>query len=200
MKNTKIRSWGILALLLLGLATCSSPNNVPSGQVVISDFENSTDGWSGDFADLFMYMMKKISGLDVTQPYEVAFDIDLASNYATNSVGIGGSPGASVFLKAGVSSEEPLKVLKGNYYEVTIDKGNQAQEGEEMLVLGHVGAGQDVNYYRVIRRDNLQNPIEVKPDAEGNLWLCVGTDSGFEGKTILYYDKIRALIRPVEAS
>jgi hypothetical protein len=35
----------------------------------------------------------------------------------------------------------------------------------------------------------------VKANAQGEIWLVVGTDSGFEGKTTIYYNSIQAVIR-----
>jgi hypothetical protein len=149
--------------------------------------------------NMFMFMKKKISGLDPDLVYEIVYEIDLASNYANNSVGIGGSPATSVYLKGGASPDEPVKYLKKDYYYVTIDKGVQSRGGSEMHVLGHVGAGDNIKEHKIIERTNAQNPVMVKPDSNGDLWLCVGTDSGFEGKTILFYDDIRVSIRPVNS-
>ncbi|GAB3167826.1 hypothetical protein [Telluribacter humicola] len=145
--------------------------------------------------NLFMFIKKKLTGLDPSRTYSVYYEIQLASDYATNSVGIGGSPATSVFLKAGASPDEPVKYLEDNYYMINIDKGGQSQGGNEMTVLGHVGAGEDVQEYQIIERSNEQNPVQVQPNANGELWLVVGTDSGFEGKTILYYDQVTAILR-----
>ena len=38
-----------------------------------------------------------------------------------------------------------------------------------------------------IQNDNL---FEVMADEDGVLWFVVGTDSGFEGLTALYYDQV----------
>jgi hypothetical protein len=39
----------------------------------------------------------------------------------------------------------------------------------------------------------------AQADAEGNLWLLVGTDSGFEGLTALYFQQIDVRLTPVVA-
>ncbi len=148
--------------------------------------------------NMFMFMKKKISGLDPSQTYSVTYEITLASNYPTNSVGIGGSPATSVFLKAGASPEEPVKFVKDDFYQINLDKGVQSQGGTQMHVLGHVGAGDDIKEYKIIERSDPVNPVTVKPNASGDLWLVVGTDSGFEGKTFLYYDRIEALLQPTD--
>ena len=59
-------------------------------------------------------------------------------------------------------------------------------------------AGEDLSqYYRPITRDNRSRPLRVTSDAQGTLWLLVGTDSGYESTTALYYDTIRVVLEPV---
>ncbi|WKN42063.1 hypothetical protein [Tunicatimonas pelagia] len=144
--------------------------------------------------DLFMFIKRQITGLEPDSLYGVRIDIQLASNAPENSFGIGGSPGGSVYLKAGATTEEPL-VLEDN--QINIDKGNQAQGGENMMVLGTIGTEREDFEYELISRDNWdQKIIEVRADAEGACWLIVGTDSGFEGTTTLYYNRISILMAP----
>ena len=145
--------------------------------------------------DVFMYLKKKVSGLDPSRTYRVTYEIDLGTNYHDGSVGIGGSPAESVYLKAGASPNEPVKKLVNGFYEVTIDKGQQATGGAEMPVLGNVSNGIDSTRYKLVQRSNSEAPVTVKPNAKGEIWLCVGTDSGFEGLTVLYYDRIKVTIR-----
>lgn len=141
--------------------------------------------------DVFMFLKKKLTNLQPNTVYQLVFDVELASQYATNSVGIGGSPGSSVYLKAGATAIEPLKVLDDtNFYGINIDKGNQSTGGKDALVLGNVGAGNDVEEYTLITRSNAGNPLAVQTNAQGELWLVVGTDSGYEGLTRLYYNRI----------
>lgn len=144
--------------------------------------------------DMFMYLKKKVAGLEPNRTYSVTLEVQFATNYPANSVGIGGSPGSSVYMKAGASPSEPTKKLEGTYYTVSIDKGQQATGGKEMPLIGDVSNGVDDFVYKLVKRST-ETPVQVKANAQGEIWLCVGTDSGFEGKTILYYDKITAVIR-----
>jgi hypothetical protein len=146
--------------------------------------------------DAFMYVTKKLSGLLPNTSYSLVFDIELASQYPSNSIGIGGSPGGSVYLKAGGVSFEPKKVLKDGHYTLeNVDKGNQLQDGENLKLLGNIGTGSDTEGYQLITRTNADAPVTVRTDANGELWLIVGTDSGFEGLTTLYYSKINVTAR-----
>lgn len=145
--------------------------------------------------DLFMFLKKQVTGLSPSTTYQVTFDIELASQYPSAAPGAGGSPGSSVFLKAGASAEEPLPVTEGNsrvpYLRMNIDKGNQSQEGVDMINIGTVGIEGEEYRYELIQRGNSDRPFSATTDADGNLWLVVGTDSGFEGLTVLYYNSIK---------
>lgn len=145
--------------------------------------------------DLFMFLKKYIGGLEPTRRYRVIFEIELASKYPEKSIGIGGSPGGSVFLKAGATDYEPMpevKVVAGrNYLQMNLDKGNQSQDGADMYNLGTVGIAGESFHYQLITRGNENRPLEVTSDINGGLWLIVGTDSGFEGLTELFYNRIK---------
>ena len=150
--------------------------------------------------DLFMYLKRRVDGLVPMASYEVAVTVELATNVAAELVGIGGSPGESVFVKAGASTVEPANVIDGSgYYRINIDKGNQSRSGTQMVVIGDL-AHPDVSdhEYRIKTLDNSDSPVTVEADRAGNAWLIVGTDSGFEGLTRLYYHRITYTLTPVE--
>ena len=46
--------------------------------------------------DLFMFSKRSVEGQKISIPYEVVFDIELASQYPQESAGIGGGLGGSV--------------------------------------------------------------------------------------------------------
>jgi len=149
--------------------------------------------------DLFMYLKRRVDGLIPMASYEVAVTVELATNVAAGLIGIGGSPGESVFVKAGASTVEPATVVDNiGHSRMNIDKGNQARGGTQMVVIGDV-AHPDVsaNEYRIKTLDNSGSPVTVEADSTGSAWLIVGTDSGFEGLTRLYYDRIAYTLTPV---
>ncbi|GAB2787742.1 hypothetical protein GCM10027275_35750 [Rhabdobacter roseus] len=146
--------------------------------------------------DVFMYLKRKVTGLDPNRTYSLTMEVDFATNAPEGSVGIGGSPANSVYMKAGASPNEPVKTLDANdFYVVNIDKGQQATGGTEMVVIGDISNGEDEPVYTLVKRNNFTEPVSVKPNTRGEIWLCVGTDSGFEGLTVLYYDRIKATLR-----
>ena len=145
--------------------------------------------------DMFIYMRRLLTGLPSSAEFDLSFDIDLASAYPENSVGIGGSPGASVYLKAGAVAQAPLKLQDNGFFTISIDKGNQSQGGQDMVVLGSIGTQGQLGVYERINRNNSNAPMRVRSNANGEIWIVVGIDSGFEGLTRLYYDRIRARLR-----
>jgi hypothetical protein len=146
--------------------------------------------------DLFMFIKRKVSGLSPETVYALDFDVEFASNAPTGAIGAGGAPGESVYLKAGASSLEPKKVVDGGTCVLNIDKGNQSTGGEDLIVLGNIGVAPNVNDYTLIERSSSQynyqhnTPFMARTNSKGELWLIVGTDSGFEGTTTLYYTRI----------
>jgi hypothetical protein len=140
--------------------------------------------------DLFMFVKRKIDGLEPNTNYSISFDFQIASNAPNESVGVGGSPGTSVFIKAGASTIEPKKVLDdSNYYIMNIDKSNQKNSGEDMILIGDFANGSNKNEY-ALKSFDCPNLISVDSDAHGRLWLIIGTDSGFEATTTIYYNFI----------
>jgi hypothetical protein len=146
--------------------------------------------------DLFMYLTKKVSGLKPNQKYVATFDIELASNAASNSFGVGGSPAESVYFGVGLTATEPKKIVESssNHYRMNFKKMQQAGDGEEMKVFGNIGNGTEKSEYKLIKKIG---SFTGTSDAQGNIWLVVGTDSGFEATTTLYYTSIKATFEAV---
>ncbi len=148
--------------------------------------------------DLFMFFKRRIDGLKADATYAVFASLDLATNVPSNTFGIGGSPGESVYVKAGASTVEP--VAEGENLRLNIDKGNQSNGGASMVVMGNVAhpevSGRE---FRLKSLDNADNPVHVTTDSKGGLWLIVGTDSGFEGLSTFYYARIAYTLKVVES-
>jgi len=147
--------------------------------------------------DLFMFIKRKITGLLPNTSYNVVFEVELASNALEGSVGAGGSPGKSVFLKAGASAIEPKKIAESDKYVLNIDKGNQSTPGENAIVLGDISIPSTSTDYVLILRSNASStgyqPFFAQSNDAGEIWLVVGTDSGFEGVTTVYYTKVNVV-------
>jgi len=139
--------------------------------------------------DLFMFMKKKITGLKPGTTYEATFDIEFASDAPSNAFGVGGAPGEAVTVGVGLTEEEPVKVDdQEGYYRMNIKKIQQSQDGEEMKIIGNVGNGTDETIYKLVQRNGT---FKAKSDSKGEIWAIIGTDSGFEARTTLYYTYIK---------
>lgn len=155
--------------------------------------------------DLFMALSRSLTAADGIEPnraYAVEYTIVFASDAPTGCSGIGGAPGESVFLKAGAAAIEPEAVLdpNDNHLRMNIDKGDQANGGVDASPAGDVANGLPCEIgnrrYVSLRRMH-HHTAPVTADSGGNVWLIVGTDSGFEGTTTLYYQRIEVRLTPI---
>lgn len=141
--------------------------------------------------DLFMFVRRKLTNLAPNREYRLLFEVELASLYPASGFGAGGGPATSVMLKAGASTTKPERVKDGTYYKLNLDKGNQLEGGKDLVAIGNLANGKDVEEYALIQRSNTGEPFTVKTDAKGEVWLIIGTDSGFEGNQSIYYNRIK---------
>jgi hypothetical protein len=142
--------------------------------------------------DMFMFITKYYDGLEANRLYDFDFEVTFATNAQKNCVGIGGAPGEAVTIKAGASKLEPKAVnLGNNFYAMNIDKGNQALGGLDAVALGNFAndreCGSPITSYmnKTLRSD--RGRFSAYTDASGGIWLLMGTDSGYEGITDIYF-------------
>ncbi|MBE9461188.1 hypothetical protein ACFP1I_20380 [Dyadobacter subterraneus] len=226
----KYLTWAKL-VLLLSLYGCSGEkrNDVNPVRTMISEFEDDTEDWIGDYAlynrsdttkiaflmerdslpatidslkfslkmqatnlndSMFLFLKKKIIGLNPEKTYNVSFDINIGTNYPD----LANATGRKISLKAGASATEPVKILNGGYYNLSIKKGLWNVDGSEMAILGDVTNGVGKVVYQLVNRNSSSKNISVKPDANGAIWICVGEDVSESVKTILYYDNIKVTL------
>lgn len=152
--------------------------------------------------DLFMLLKGHVSGLVPDTTYQLELRVVFASNVPTGCTGIGGSPGDSVYVKGGGSAIEPLRVMDDTSghatWRMNVDKGAQSNGGSDAQVLGTFANWRDCESsdfsYTLKQVSNLQLPaFEVTTDGNGEAWLLLGTDSGFEGSTTIYYTEVEAI-------
>lgn len=145
--------------------------------------------------DLLSMIYKKIEGLSPNTTYQVSFSVDIASNAISNSPGAGGSPDLTLG-GGGLSYQPGNNIDPQNYYRPNFESRIQSGSSNEVLTaLGKIGVSPTHTDYKLVNRNNLSNPIAVRTNANGELWVLVGTDSGFEGITVLYYSKIKVIIK-----
>lgn len=143
---------------------------------------------------LFMYLRKKISGFKPNTDYTMALEVELASNARAGS-----SEGENVYLKAGAFYMEPKKVIEKDTYTLNIDTGNLNSAGEGVMLLGSIGTNSSNGYsdsytLATYTSNTQQTAYHIRSNSQGELWLLVGTDSGFLGTTTLFYTKISFIL------
>lgn len=145
--------------------------------------------------DLFMFIKRKISGLSPSSKYKAQLKVTFLSNAGAGCMGIGGAPGESVWLKFGYADKEP----KQDGFTLNVPKGDQSQDGAQAKVQGDVAVADaqcDGSVYKAKTLKNSEKTLDITTNADGSVWLFVGTDSGFEGKTTLYYQNIEVRFTP----
>ncbi len=152
--------------------------------------------------DLFMYYKGRLTGLMPNTMYRAGFVLGLATNAPRGCTGVGGAPGESVYLKAGVSAVEPVGILAGDgHLRMNIDKGNQSNGGADAVTLGDVAntqpCGEGLPRYELKTVSSGGQEVVAQSDAQGRLWLLFGTDSGFESLTALWYTQVSVNLTPV---
>jgi len=157
--------------------------------------------------DLFMFMKRRLNSADgivAGQTYQISFTLVFASGAQSGCFGIGGSPGDSVGLKAGASPAEPIALFDASpvisWLRMNVAKGDQSQGDIAASTTGSIAngipCGSAPNSYVSIQRTH-QHTSLVNANSKGELWLLIGTDSGFEGLTALYYQRIDVTLTPV---
>jgi hypothetical protein len=156
--------------------------------------------------DLFMFLKRQLGpeqGLAANTEYQVRFAITYATNDGTGSFGIGGSAGDSVYLRAGATTAEPKRVQSEGDWRMDVDKGDQATGGRDISVVGTITHGEPAGEptdaprpFREVTRTHVHTAT-VKTDAQGRMWVIVGTDSGFEGVTTIYVKSVALRLLPV---
>lgn len=167
--------------------TLPEPLDQSQGALMLSGRNNSDD--------LFMFIKRQVTGLTPNREYQINFTIEFATNVADETTGIGGSPGESVYIKAGAAPVEPVKELDGDgNYQLNIDKNNQSQSGEDMIVIGDFSNDTNTDVYTLKTLTNT-SPFTATANSNGSLWIIVGTESGFMGTTTIFYNKIQVEMR-----
>lgn len=157
--------------------------------------------------DLFMFMKRRLNSADgivAGQTYQVSYTLVFASSAQSGCFGIGGSPGDAVGLKAGASPAEPIALFDASpmisWLRMNVGKGGQNQGDIAASTTGSIAngipCGSAPNSYVSIQRTH-QHTSLVNANSRGELWLLIGTDSGFEGLTALYYQRIDVALTPV---
>ena len=151
--------------------------------------------------DLFMFFKGPMSGLQGGALHKVTVSLEFATNTPSGCFGVGGSPGESVWIKAGVTAVEPLPVRDGSYLRMNIDVGRQSGSGSQAVVLGNIANSRSCEQPLQWELKSLQGSMQslISIPADGRVWLLFGTDSGFESRTEIYFTRASVTFTPMDA-
>lgn len=142
--------------------------------------------------DLYMFITKKIDGLEPNTRYDFRFKLTFGTNAQKNCMGVGGAPGESVWIKVGAGKTEPKSLNDGaGNLLMNIDKGQQSTGGTDAIVLGNFAnereCGNANTGYMKKTLTSEKGAFSSITDNTGNVWLLLSTDSGFEATTTIYF-------------
>ena len=143
--------------------------------------------------DLFMGYVKALEVFAPTKAYHFSVSFKLATDVEGGLVGVGGAPGEDVTVKCGVTQIKPeaLPVESEGitYYRLNIDAGQQGNGGQGMVVVGDMAKTEN-NRPGEYEFKEFTAEFDVTANALGEVYLVIGTDSGFEASTSYYLDDI----------
>jgi hypothetical protein len=156
--------------------------------------------------DLFTFIWREVSGLAPGQQYRIDTELTIATNVPTDCVGVGGSPGEGVAIKTGATPVFPQAAITpppdGNIrVNFEKDRGPLAVGGNQVFTIGDFSGGQGtcnngIYALKTLRAAEDRRPV-ITTDAFGRLWYVIGTDSGFESRTEIYYLDGAATFTPI---
>jgi len=186
----------------------------PNGILFVSEFRRLPPPLDNRFGllvggtnrsdDLFMFVWREVAGLVPGQAYRVETEVTIATNVPAGCVGVGGSPGEGVAIKAGASPVRPDKAatpsgsVRVNFRK---DEGPLGVGGDQVFTIGDFAGGGGTCNQGVYAVKTLRSAADRIPtltaDSGGRLWFVIGTDSGFESRTEIYYLEGVATFTPV---
>ncbi len=130
--------------------------------------------------DLFFFVKQQFTGFLPNTTYQVVFSIDVVTDMPEDGIG-----GSDLTLKAGVTRQEPRKVITRvddrDFYVMNIDKGNQSVPGADMDTFGRVAHPVLGSFtYQLVNFSNETFPFSFTTDSSGTAWVIVGAESAFE--------------------
>ncbi len=157
--------------------------------------------WDNYSDDIKGFIKKKITGLNINSQFIIDFRVDVLTSIPEGCLGIGGAPGESVRVKASLLTEEPKKYidLSSSSYLMDIDDGQSG--GADVVLLGHIAlpiaCTEDALNNPTWEIKSLSNDINflMTTDSNGEAWVYVSIDSGFEGISTFYLAEVELNIQ-----
>lgn len=150
--------------------------------------------------DLLLYTYTRITGLQANQLYRLSASVSVLTDVPAGCVGVGGSPGESVWVLVAAAPLEPQAIFNGTDYRLNLERGNQSQGGPQGVVLGNVATSVPDCGPRRWESKTLATPaagpLELRATERGELWLLLGLDSGYESFSQIYWQRVTLSLVP----
>ncbi len=130
--------------------------------------------------------------------FSVRLSMTSMSNLAT---GCTTGPGTQVYLKAGVSGDEPIAAADAaGMLRLNLDKGNATTGGHFVhfgdITNGVAGCPSEMSWtYREFGEENQPQTLTI--DADGGFWIFIGTQTTYDGSHDIYLLGIVAILTPI---
>jgi hypothetical protein len=149
---------------------------------------------------LFTFLTKKITGLQPEQTYSVQLEADLITRFPRNDSAVFVvSPETALFLKSAVTNQAPEVKVNGSKIVLNLDKGALGLPGKDFKMLSENTFPTDT-VYSMKQFKTANDFFTVTPDEQGNIWICIGTETAFKGQTVVYYERIKINIKEKETN
>jgi len=152
--------------------------------------------------DLDMYLVRRFGpdqGFRPNSNYKVQVTVDLAGDAPRNAIGIGGDPELHVqaVLATGfvptrfkVDSEDWVRHLMPlESFPRTLVATNGVCDASEEATTDRCDLQSRIPFE--LKKGKPSSVLQVRTDSSGRFWLMVGSHSGFEGFTGIYYTRIQ---------
>lgn len=138
---------------------------------------------------LFMFIKRQIHGLDPNANYQIDCEVRLISDLLAETEN---NKGIDVFFKYSTSTIEPLVVAnaeKGRN-ELNLDTISREESGGEIKYVEKINPpiSKQIAVDQVINSYN--RPLLGRTDAEGKLWVLMGTELHSQAEMAFYYNTI----------
>lgn len=139
-------------------------------------------------SNLFMFIKKKVSGLEPYAVYYVDFTIEYTCDIPLAQ---SGDSESKVFLSAGASQSEPFKIAgEGGKYGISIDKSTRLINGDDMYVLGSPIPFEEKSPFEFKFLESVK-PLHRVANPEGELWLIIGIESEIDSLNAIYIRTVK---------
>ena len=142
--------------------------------------------------DLFMYQLKYVTGFAPNKTYNATIQVEYATDIHG---GCTTGPGPETFIKAGVTSTEPVVTTDGQgIRRLNINKGT-GTSGGDFTQLGDITSGltgcPTPGTYSAWGTPIRTQPTPVVTDASGGMFIFIGTQSSFIGPHQIFFTRMR---------